>query len=175
MVGIELERGFTSVECKEEYVIRCHLSCDSKTMDEFNGSPYRRHKDEEAGISRSGDCSDDEVDDSPFDITSTKNAPIERLKRWRVCFLLLIRLPNRFMHVYFEWSTVGFTCVFGYFYFSLFVVLYFATGFVGIHEKMKLGVTFNLGKLWWLLGNESRAVILLSCGAACGYLRTILE
>ncbi|KAJ8452142.1 LOW QUALITY PROTEIN: hypothetical protein Cgig2_016723 [Carnegiea gigantea] len=58
-------------------------------MDEFNGSPYRRHNDEEAGISRSGDCSDDEVDDSPFDITSTKNAPIERLKRWRQAALVL--------------------------------------------------------------------------------------
>lgn len=70
-------------------MIRCHLSCDSKAMDEFNGSPYRRHKDEEAGISRSGDCSDDEVDDSPFDITSTKFAPIERLKRWRQAALVL--------------------------------------------------------------------------------------
>lgn len=141
-------------------MIQCHLSCDSKTMNEFSGSPYRRHKDEEAGISRSEDCSDDEVDDSPFDITSTKNAPIERLKRWRVCFLLLIPLPNKFMHVYFEWSTVGFICVFGYFCFSLFVVFYFANGFVGIHEKKnEIWVTFNLGKLWWLLGNESQAMI----------------
>ncbi|KAL2930201.1 Calcium-transporting ATPase 10 plasma membrane-type [Bienertia sinuspersici] len=53
--------------------------------DEYKGSPYRRHKDVEAGGSnRSGDYSDDEGGFSPFDITTTKNAPIERLKRWRI-------------------------------------------------------------------------------------------
>lgn len=73
-------------------MIRCHLSCDSKAaMDDYSGggSPYRRYKDEEAGIGRSGECSDDEDVGSPFDLTSTKNAPIERLKRWRQAALVL--------------------------------------------------------------------------------------
>lgn len=60
-------------------------------MDDYSGggSPYRRYKDEEAGIGRSGECSDDEDVGSPFDLTSTKNAPIERLKRWRQAALVL--------------------------------------------------------------------------------------
>lgn len=52
----------------------------------FKGSPYRRPNDLEAGSSRSAH-SDDEDHEScadPFDITSTKNAPIDRLRRWRV-------------------------------------------------------------------------------------------
>ncbi|GAB4853495.1 Calcium-transporting ATPase 10, plasma membrane-type [Ancistrocladus abbreviatus] len=53
-------------------------------MDEFKSSPYRRRFDLEAG--ESGHNSDDE---GPFDITSTKNASIERLKRWRQAALVL--------------------------------------------------------------------------------------
>ena len=41
--------------------------------------------------------------------------------------------------------------------------------------KNEIWISFNLGKLRWLLGNESRAMILVSCGTACGYLTTILE
>ncbi|KAK0572092.1 hypothetical protein LWI29_033831 [Acer saccharum] len=51
--------------------------------DEIKSSPYRRHQDEEAGINRSDD------DDDPFYITSTKNAPINRLRRWRQAALVL--------------------------------------------------------------------------------------
>lgn len=58
---------------------------------EFKGSPYRRHKDLESGggSGRSADFSDDDGGFSPFDITTTKNAPIERLKRWRQASLVL--------------------------------------------------------------------------------------
>lgn len=50
-------------------------------------SSYRdRWRDDlEAGSGRSGDYEeDDDSSSGPFDITSTKNAPIKRLKRWRV-------------------------------------------------------------------------------------------
>ncbi|KAK9697194.1 hypothetical protein RND81_08G020600 [Saponaria officinalis] len=58
--------------------------------DEFKKSPYRRRFDVEAGTSRSGDFSDFENDGSgPFDIPTTKHAPIERLKRWRQAALVL--------------------------------------------------------------------------------------
>uniref|UniRef100_A0A5B6ZP87 Calcium-transporting ATPase n=1 Tax=Davidia involucrata TaxID=16924 RepID=A0A5B6ZP87_DAVIN len=52
------------------------------------GSPYRRHRnDVEAG---SGDLDDeDEASCSPFDIYRTKNASVERLKRWRQAALVL--------------------------------------------------------------------------------------
>ncbi|KAF7806696.1 calcium-transporting ATPase 10, plasma membrane-type [Senna tora] len=61
-------------------------------------SPYRRrHNDDiEAGSSyRAND--DDEFEDllhlDPFDIPrTTKNAPVERLKRWRVCIYIYIIL-----------------------------------------------------------------------------------
>ncbi|XP_012080805.1 calcium-transporting ATPase 10, plasma membrane-type isoform X1 [Jatropha curcas] len=51
----------------------------------FKGSPYERRYDLEAGGSRSTE------DDSsgPFDIFSTKNASIERLRRWRQAALVL--------------------------------------------------------------------------------------
>ncbi|KAH9653678.1 calcium-transporting ATPase 8 plasma membrane-type [Citrus sinensis] len=49
--------------------------------DNFKGSPYRRHTDEEAGCSQLGCDSDDE---GTFSIPRTKDAPIVRLKRWRV-------------------------------------------------------------------------------------------
>ncbi|XP_007014495.2 PREDICTED: calcium-transporting ATPase 10, plasma membrane-type [Theobroma cacao] len=57
----------------------------------FKGSPYRRPNDVEAGSSRSvhSDNEDDEFSAGPFDITSTKNAPIERLRRWRQAALVL--------------------------------------------------------------------------------------
>uniref|UniRef100_A0A803MKC9 Calcium-transporting ATPase n=1 Tax=Chenopodium quinoa TaxID=63459 RepID=A0A803MKC9_CHEQI len=54
---------------------------------EFKGSPYRRQKDLERDGSSRGDFSDDDGGFSPFDITTTKNAPIERLKRWRAANL----------------------------------------------------------------------------------------
>ncbi|XP_021751209.1 calcium-transporting ATPase 10, plasma membrane-type-like isoform X2 [Chenopodium quinoa] len=56
---------------------------------EFKGSPYRRQKDLERDGSSRGDFSDDDGGFSPFDITTTKNAPIERLKRWRQAALVL--------------------------------------------------------------------------------------
>ncbi|GMN55257.1 hypothetical protein TIFTF001_024369 [Ficus carica] len=57
----------------------------------FKGSPCRRQtNDLEAGASsRSGDFDDDDDDvSSPFDIPNTKNASIERLRRWRVSLSL---------------------------------------------------------------------------------------
>lgn len=46
---------------------------------QFSNSPRGEDKDVEAGTS-----SFTEYEDSPFDIASTKNAPVERLRRWRV-------------------------------------------------------------------------------------------
>ncbi|GAY37277.1 hypothetical protein CUMW_027810 [Citrus unshiu] len=54
--------------------------------DNFKGSPYRRHTDEEAGCSQLGCDSDDE---GTFSIPRTKDAPIVRLKRWRQAALVL--------------------------------------------------------------------------------------
>ncbi|KAH9805647.1 calcium-transporting ATPase 8 plasma membrane-type [Citrus sinensis] len=54
--------------------------------DNFKGSPYRRHTDEEAGCSKLGCDSDDE---GTFSIPRTKDAPIVRLKRWRQAALVL--------------------------------------------------------------------------------------
>ncbi|KAK4757595.1 hypothetical protein SAY87_018896 [Trapa incisa] len=53
----------------------------------LKGSPYHRHRDPEAGGSPSIDVYD--VSSNPFDIASTKNAPIDRLKRWRQAALVL--------------------------------------------------------------------------------------
>ncbi|XP_074280695.1 calcium-transporting ATPase 10, plasma membrane-type-like [Silene latifolia] len=58
-------------------------------VDEFKGSPYRRRFDVEAGASRSADFDDHNDVSGPFDIPSTKNAPLERLKRWRQAALVL--------------------------------------------------------------------------------------
>ncbi|GMH17940.1 hypothetical protein Nepgr_019781 [Nepenthes gracilis] len=59
-------------------------------MDEYKSSPYRRRFDLERGNSgRPGECSDDDASYDPFDITSTKNASIELLKRWRQAALVL--------------------------------------------------------------------------------------
>ncbi|KAJ9689361.1 hypothetical protein PVL29_014846 [Vitis rotundifolia] len=61
-------------------------------MSRFKGSPYRR-QDLEVGGSRSGGFDDDdnagETSSGPFDIDSTKNIPIERLRRWRQAALVL--------------------------------------------------------------------------------------
>lgn len=46
---------------------------------QFNNSPRGEDKDVEAGTRSFTD-----YEDSPFDIASTKNAPVERLRRWRV-------------------------------------------------------------------------------------------
>ncbi|GMY35284.1 calcium-transporting ATPase 10, plasma membrane-type [Fagus crenata] len=66
-------------------------------MSFFKGSPYRRHtKDNDvgAGGSRSvGDFNEDDEESSsygsPFDISSTKNASIACLRRWRKATLVL--------------------------------------------------------------------------------------
>ncbi|KAA8535842.1 hypothetical protein F0562_030838 [Nyssa sinensis] len=56
--------------------------------EQFKGSPYRRHKnDVEAGSDDFDDA--DEASCSPFDIYRTKNASVERLKRWRQAALVL--------------------------------------------------------------------------------------
>ncbi|KAJ4845751.1 Calcium-transporting ATPase 10, plasma membrane-type [Turnera subulata] len=52
----------------------------------FKSSPRRRRSDLEAGGSRSGE--DDDSSD-PFNILSTKNAPVHRLRRWRQAALVL--------------------------------------------------------------------------------------
>ncbi|KAH0935810.1 hypothetical protein HID58_012927 [Brassica napus] len=65
----------------------CYLSCDvamSGGQGQFNNSPRGEDKDVEAGTS-----SFTEYEESPFDITSTKNAPVERLRRWRQAALVL--------------------------------------------------------------------------------------
>ncbi|RID77881.1 hypothetical protein BRARA_A00753 [Brassica rapa] len=52
----------------------------------FKNSPRGEDKDVEAGTST---FTDYEYEDSPFDITTTKNAPVERLRRWRQAALVL--------------------------------------------------------------------------------------
>ncbi|KAG2699526.1 hypothetical protein I3760_07G195700 [Carya illinoinensis] len=56
-----------------------------------NSPRHRRANDMEAGASRSGVGMNDgdESSSDPFDITSTKNVPIERLRRWRQAALVL--------------------------------------------------------------------------------------
>ncbi|KAK7820124.1 calcium-transporting atpase 10 [Quercus suber] len=59
-------------------------------MSLFKGSPYRRHRnnnDVESGGGSRGD--EDEESSDPFDITSTKNASIARLRKWRQAALVL--------------------------------------------------------------------------------------
>ncbi|GAB2219094.1 hypothetical protein Droror1_Dr00006722 [Drosera rotundifolia] len=63
-------------------------------MEEFKGSPYRRRGFDIESVDAGGsgerqDDGDDVFSDSPFDIRSTKNASIERLKRWRQAALVL--------------------------------------------------------------------------------------
>ncbi|KAJ4899354.1 plasma membrane-type protein [Raphanus sativus] len=52
---------------------------------QFSNSPRGEDKDVEAGTSSFTEYEED----SPFDITSTKNAPVERLRRWRQAALVL--------------------------------------------------------------------------------------
>ncbi|KAJ7979385.1 Calcium-transporting ATPase [Quillaja saponaria] len=58
-------------------------------MSHFSGSPYRRQNDLEAGNSSSVAVDGAESSPDPFYITSTKNASVERLKRWRQAALVL--------------------------------------------------------------------------------------
>lgn len=51
--------------------------------DELQGSPYRRHRNDPEAGSGSRRYDDDE-DGSPFNISRTKSAPIDQLRRWRV-------------------------------------------------------------------------------------------
>lgn len=79
--------------------------------DIFKGSPYRRHTDEEVGGSHCGFGSDDE---GPFSITRTKDAPVDRLRRWRVfCFSFFFQLN---LHFYF-W-TYRIWCIIGVYIFG---------------------------------------------------------
>ncbi|KAL8151668.1 hypothetical protein V2J09_021476 [Rumex salicifolius] len=60
-------------------------------MDELRGStsPYRRGFDIEGGRRAASYSDDDDNASDPFNIKSTKNASIERLKRWRQAALVL--------------------------------------------------------------------------------------
>ncbi|CAN1231608.1 Calcium-transporting ATPase 10, plasma membrane-type [Linum grandiflorum] len=57
----------------------------------FKGSPYRRRHDLESSGGRSADFDhgDDYESSSPFNIRSTKNASVDRLRRWRQAALVL--------------------------------------------------------------------------------------
>ena len=58
-------------------------------MSFFKGSPYRRHSnsnDVESGGGIRGDEDEESSSSDPFNITSTKNASIARLRKWRVRF-----------------------------------------------------------------------------------------
>ncbi|KAJ7955855.1 Calcium-transporting ATPase [Quillaja saponaria] len=55
----------------------------------MSGSPYRRQSDLEAENSGSKDDDYGESSPGPFNIPSTKNASVERLKRWRQAALVL--------------------------------------------------------------------------------------
>ncbi|KAK9097470.1 hypothetical protein Sjap_022967 [Stephania japonica] len=63
------------------------------TRDSSTSSPYHRHYDEEAATSTHGDKDEheyrEEEEDDPFNFGNTKNAPIERLRRWRQAALVL--------------------------------------------------------------------------------------
>ncbi|KAF4403568.1 hypothetical protein G4B88_002421, partial [Cannabis sativa] len=84
-----------------EHDLKGNLNCAISPATEFSvvspmsnlkGSPYRRaNEDVEAGGSHSAELDDDESS-SPygaFDITSTKNASVDRLRRWRQAALVL--------------------------------------------------------------------------------------
>lgn len=76
-------------ESEDEDWYRGHRGSSLKIiMSSFENSPYRRRRtDIEVGSSRFTDDFDDDDEGNPFDIIGVKNAPIERLKRWRVCLL----------------------------------------------------------------------------------------
>jgi Ca2+-transporting ATPase len=65
----------------------------------FKGSPCIRQQDDlEAGENRSTDVGRDANSSSgPFDIVSTKNAPIDSLRRWRVRSRVSLCLFLRFI------------------------------------------------------------------------------
>lgn len=70
-------------------------------MSQSRGSPYRRRTDLEGGLRQAGDSDDEESSSSTFFIARTKDASIDRLKRWRVCLpfnliLLFCRLSFTF-------------------------------------------------------------------------------
>ena len=67
----------------------CHLTRDSQVKltemtSLFRGSPYRRRLDDLEAKEAMNDGDVDGGDDNPFDISSTKMASIDRLRRWRV-------------------------------------------------------------------------------------------
>ncbi|KAI5348498.1 hypothetical protein L3X38_001385 [Prunus dulcis] len=58
-------------------------------MSQSRGSPYRRRTDLEGGLRQAGDSDDEESSSSTFFIARTKDASIDRLKRWRQAALVL--------------------------------------------------------------------------------------
>ncbi|KAL6292508.1 hypothetical protein ACE6H2_000650 [Prunus campanulata] len=58
-------------------------------MSQSRGSPYRRRTDLEGGLRPAGDSDDEESSSSTFFIARTKDASIDRLKRWRQAALVL--------------------------------------------------------------------------------------
>ncbi|XP_022897971.1 calcium-transporting ATPase 9, plasma membrane-type-like isoform X2 [Olea europaea var. sylvestris] len=58
--------------------------------EEFKTSPYRRYKNDlEAGTSSREIDEEEDEGSGPFDIVRTKNAPLDRLRRWRQAALVL--------------------------------------------------------------------------------------
>ena len=70
-------------------------------MSNMKASP-RRQSDVEAGNTvGGGEYEDGEGSYDPFDISRTKHASIERLRRWRVCNFHLITLIVCYLFIYF--------------------------------------------------------------------------
>lgn len=82
--------------CWEEWELECDGAISPATVMSYpNRSPHRRLKNDlESGGSSNGDDPNGDRHSflSPFDITSTKNASIERLRRWRVRFRFSVSL-----------------------------------------------------------------------------------
>ncbi|KAK3026285.1 hypothetical protein RJ639_041234 [Escallonia herrerae] len=67
--------------------------------EDFKGSPYRRHRNDDdletgsghsaSGFHGGGGDNDDDGNSGPFDIVRTKSASLDRLKRWRQAALVL--------------------------------------------------------------------------------------
>lgn len=74
---------YVFVLCVELLWFLRYLSCNRTMKDELQGSPYRRHRNDPEAGSGSRRYDDDE-DGSPFNISRTKSAPIDQLRRWRV-------------------------------------------------------------------------------------------
>jgi len=116
----------------------------SRTMSSFvNGaSPMRqavaeRESDIEAGPAthRSTDLEDGDLSD-PFDIARTKNASIERLRRWRVCFLFwFIFLLSDVLALFY------FCLCFSFFIFCLFLCFWTVYSMFSLLDELKV----NLG------------------------------